>query len=69
MTPARGAVCSADGPGGGPTRPIEKSPVRTTFVTLEQPAQDHGFRYGTSSTDPDGNARDLTWMDRAALQG
>jgi uncharacterized protein len=34
-----------------------------------QPAQDHGFMYGTSFTDPDGNVWESTWMDPAAVQG
>lgn len=34
-----------------------------------QPAQDHGFMYGTSFSDPDGNAWDVTWMDPAVIQG
>ena len=34
-----------------------------------QPAQDHGFMYGTSFTDPDGNVWEAVWMDPAALQG
>jgi hypothetical protein len=34
-----------------------------------QPAQDHGFMYGTSFTDPDGNVWEAIWMDRAAVQG
>ncbi|MCZ2805994.1 VOC family protein [Modestobacter sp. VKM Ac-2983] len=34
-----------------------------------QPAQDHGFMYGTSFTDPDGNVWEATWMDPAALEG
>jgi predicted lactoylglutathione lyase len=33
-----------------------------------QPAQDHGFMYGTSFTDPDGNVWEATWMDPAAIQ-
>ncbi|WP_246626550.1 VOC family protein [Modestobacter italicus] len=32
------------------------------------PAQDHGFMYGTSFTDPDGNVWEAAWMDPAALQ-
>lgn len=31
-----------------------------------QPAQDHGFMYGTSFTDPDGNVWETMWMDRSA---
>ena len=34
-----------------------------------QPAQDHGFMYGTSFTDPDGNVWEAAWMDPAALAG
>jgi predicted lactoylglutathione lyase len=34
-----------------------------------QPAQDHGFMYGTSFTDPDGNVWEAIWMDPAAGQG
>ncbi|WP_299953056.1 VOC family protein [uncultured Modestobacter sp.] len=34
-----------------------------------QPAMDHGFMYGTSFTDPDGNVWETVWMDPAALQG
>jgi uncharacterized protein len=34
-----------------------------------QPAQDHGFMYGTSFTDPDGNVWEAVWMDPAAVQG
>jgi predicted lactoylglutathione lyase len=34
-----------------------------------QPAQDHGFMYGTSFTDPDGNVWEAVWMDPAAIQG
>jgi predicted lactoylglutathione lyase len=34
-----------------------------------QPAQDHGFMYGTSFTDPDGNVWEAIWMDPAALAG
>ena len=33
------------------------------------PAQDHGFMYGTSFTDPDGNVWETVWMDPAALAG
>ncbi|GAA4729148.1 VOC family protein [Modestobacter marinus] len=33
------------------------------------PAQDHGFMYGTSFTDPDGNVWEVAWMDPAALEG
>jgi predicted lactoylglutathione lyase len=32
------------------------------------PAQDHGFMYGTSFTDPDGNVWETMWMDPAAIQ-
>jgi predicted lactoylglutathione lyase len=31
-----------------------------------QPAQDHGFMYGTSFTDPDGNVWETLWMDPSA---
>ncbi|MEU2350120.1 VOC family protein [Modestobacter sp. NPDC049651] len=34
-----------------------------------QPAQDLGFMYGTSFTDPDGNVWEAVWMDPAALAG
>jgi len=34
-----------------------------------QPAQDHGFMYGTSFTDPDGNVWEAAWMDPAAIAG
>jgi uncharacterized protein len=34
-----------------------------------QPAQDHGFMYGTSFTDPDGNVWEAIWMDPAAIAG
>ena len=34
-----------------------------------QPAQDHGFMYGTSFTDPDGNVWETMWMDPAMVQG
>jgi predicted lactoylglutathione lyase len=34
-----------------------------------QPAQDHGFMYGTSFADPDGNGWEVTWMDPAVVQG
>ena len=30
-----------------------------------QPAQDHGFMYGTSFTDPDGHVWEAVWMDRS----
>jgi uncharacterized protein len=33
------------------------------------PAQDHGFMYGTSFTDPDGNVWETMWMDPAVVQG
>ncbi len=33
------------------------------------PVQDHGFMYGTSFTDPDGNVWECLWMDPAAIQG
>ncbi len=32
------------------------------------PAQDHGFVYGASVTDPDGHVWELMWMDPAAGQ-
>ena len=31
-----------------------------------QPAQDHGFMYGTSFTDPDGHVWETIWMDASA---
>jgi predicted lactoylglutathione lyase len=31
-----------------------------------RPAQDHGFMYGTSFTDPDGNVWETVWMDASA---
>ena len=34
-----------------------------------KPAQDHGFMYGTSFTDPDGNVWEAVWMDPAAIAG
>ena len=33
-----------------------------------QPAQDHGFMYGTSFTDPDGHVGEAVWMDPATVQ-
>jgi predicted lactoylglutathione lyase len=33
-----------------------------------QPAQDHGFMYGGSFTDPDGNVWEVMWMDPSAIQ-
>jgi predicted lactoylglutathione lyase len=33
-----------------------------------QPAQDHGFMYGTSFADPDGNVWETIWMDPSAVQ-
>jgi predicted lactoylglutathione lyase len=33
-----------------------------------RPAQDHGFMYGTSFTDPDGHVWETVWMDPAAVQ-
>ncbi len=33
-----------------------------------QPAQDHGFMYGTSFTDPDGHVWETIWMDGSAAQ-
>jgi predicted lactoylglutathione lyase len=32
------------------------------------PAQDHGFMFGRSVEDPDGNVWEVMWMDAAALQ-
>ncbi|WP_245177105.1 VOC family protein [Geodermatophilus sp. DF01_2] len=32
------------------------------------PAQDHGFMYGVSFTDPDGNVWEAVWMDPTAVQ-
>ncbi|MFF7181374.1 VOC family protein [Streptomyces sp. NPDC008121] len=32
-------------------------------------AQDHGFMYGRSFTDPDGHHWEVVWMDPAATQG
>ena len=32
------------------------------------PAQDHGFMYGTSFTDPDGNVWEAAWMDPSVPQ-
>src|SRR3954467_3208771 len=34
-----------------------------------QPAQDHGFMYGTSFTEPDGNVWEGGWMDPRAIAG
>ena len=34
-----------------------------------QPAQDHGFMYGTSFTDPDGNVWEAVWMDPTTIAG
>ncbi len=34
-----------------------------------RPAQDHGFMYGTSWADPDGNVWEAVWMDPAAVEG
>ena len=31
------------------------------------PAQDHGFMFGRSVEDPDGNVWEIMWMDPAAL--
>jgi predicted lactoylglutathione lyase len=31
------------------------------------PKQDHGFMYGRSAEDPDGNVWEIMWMDMAAL--
>jgi uncharacterized protein len=33
-----------------------------------QPAQDHGFMYGTSFADPDGHVWETMWMDPSAGQ-
>ena len=33
------------------------------------PAQDHGFMYGRSIEDPDGNVWEIIWMDAAAQAG
>src|SRR5579864_8636598 len=33
------------------------------------PVQDHGFMYGRSVEDPDGNVWEIMWMDPAALAG
>ncbi len=32
------------------------------------PAQDHGFMYGVSFTDPDGHVWEVVWMDPAHVQ-
>jgi uncharacterized protein len=32
------------------------------------PAQDHGFMFGRSVEDPDGNVWEIMWMDPAAIQ-
>jgi uncharacterized protein len=32
------------------------------------PAQDHGFMFGRSVEDPDGNIWEIVWMDKAAMQ-
>jgi uncharacterized protein len=32
-----------------------------------QPAQDHGFMYGRSLTDPDGHVWEVVWMDPSAI--
>ena len=32
------------------------------------PAQDHGFMYGVSFTDPDGHVWEVVWMDPATVQ-
>ena len=32
-----------------------------------QPAQDHGFMYGTSFADPDGHVWETVWMDPAQI--
>jgi predicted lactoylglutathione lyase len=33
-----------------------------------QPAQDHGFMYGTSFTDPDGNVWETSWLDPSVVR-
>ncbi|MBP1849783.1 VOC family protein [Rhizobium halophytocola] len=33
------------------------------------PVQDHGFMYGRSLEDPDGNVWELFWMDQAKVDG
>ncbi|WP_239571269.1 VOC family protein [Geodermatophilus bullaregiensis] len=33
-----------------------------------KPAQDHGFMYGASFTDPDGHVWEVLWMDPASAQ-
>jgi predicted lactoylglutathione lyase len=33
-----------------------------------QPAQDHGFMYGSSFADPDGHVWEVVWMDPAAAR-
>ncbi len=33
------------------------------------PAQDHGFMYGSSFADPDGNVWEVMWMDPSTVQG
>jgi uncharacterized protein len=33
-----------------------------------KPAQDHGFMYGASFTDPDGHVWEVLWMDPAQVQ-
>ncbi|MCA0145222.1 VOC family protein [Blastococcus sp. LR1] len=33
------------------------------------PPQDHGFMYGSSFADPDGNVWEVMWMDPSAVQG
>ncbi|SFK41596.1 VOC family protein [Geodermatophilus ruber] len=42
--------------------------VNTAGGTPWMPAQDHGFMYGRSFTDPDGNVWEGMWMDPAAAQ-
>jgi predicted lactoylglutathione lyase len=32
------------------------------------PAQDHGFMYGVSFSDPDGHVWEVVWMDPAAVR-
>ena len=35
--------------------------------TDPNPSQDHGFMFGRSVEDPDGNVWEIMWMDPAAL--
>ncbi len=37
--------------------------------TEPKPAQDHGFMYGRTFEDPDGNVLEAFWMDPAAVNG